>query len=123
MDSTQPSTPLVASAETTSAVLAHHLGAFAKGIDEIMADYDESSVLITPDRIFRGLADIHGFFERFLDQATPQFWEAFELGAHSVESDIAYITWWSEPAVTLATDTLLVRGGRIAIQTFTSFAR
>lgn len=104
-------------------ILAHHLGAFAQGLDAILADYDEGSVLITPERAYRGLVEIGGFFQAFLDGATPQFWAAFQLQAQVVEGDVAYITWSAEPSVALATDTLLVRGGRIAVQTFTPFAR
>jgi hypothetical protein len=38
-----------------------------------------------------------------------------------VNGDIAYLTWFSEPAVPLATDTLLIKGGKIVAQTFTAF--
>lgn len=105
-------------------VLARHLGAFAQGLDAILADYDEQSVLITPERAYRGLAEIGGFFQVFLDSATPEFWAAFKLQSQVVEGDVAYITWSAGPFVALATDTLVVRGGgRIAVQTFTPFVR
>ena len=38
-----------------------------------------------------------------------------------MNGDIAYLTWFSEPAVPLATDTLLIKGGKIVVQTFTAF--
>lgn len=107
---------------STAQVLDSHLGSFANGIDAILADYDEGSVLITPDRTFRGIGEIRGFFDAFLKGATPEFWAAFTLEAKIVEGDVAYITWSSEPAIALATDTLVVRDGIIAAQTFTSFA-
>lgn len=106
---------------TTADVFAHHLGAFAEGIDAILADYGEDSVLIMHDRAFRGRDEIRAFFQAFLDGATPQFWKAFTLLAKCVHGEVAYFTWRSEPTVTLATDTLVVRGGKIAVHTFTSY--
>lgn len=108
-------------AESTSTVLAHHLGAFAQGVDEILADYTDGSVLITPDQVFRGRDAIRTFFQRFIDSASQEFWDKFELGARVVHDDVAYITWWSKPTVTLATDTLVVRNGKIQTQTFTAY--
>ncbi len=110
------------SEDTTSAVLDHHLGAFSQGLDEVLSDYTDKSCLITPDRIFRGTGDIRSFFQVFMDSATEEFWANFELGARVLDGEIAYITWCSRPAVTLATDTLLVRDGKILTQTFTAFS-
>lgn len=101
-------------------VLDSHLGAFAKGLDALLADYDDDSVLITPDRTWRGLSEIGSFFGDFLAGASAEFWAAFELQAQVVEPGVAYITWSAPPAVRLATDTLVVRHGRIAVQTFTA---
>ncbi len=106
----------------TSTVLNHHLGAFAQGLEELLVDYNEQSVLITPDQTLHGLRQISKFFEDFLNNATSEFWQAFALKAHKVEDEIAYITWQAPPFVTLATDTLLIRNGQIVIQTFTPFA-
>jgi hypothetical protein len=39
----------------------------------------------------------------------------------AIEGEIAYLTWSAEPFVRLATDTLLVRDGKIVAQTFTPF--
>jgi hypothetical protein len=108
-------------APDATSILHHHLGAFAKGVDEILVDYTDRSVLVTPDKTYRGAGEIRGFFESFMDSATKEFWDAFVLGVQKVEGDVAYITWWSKPAVTLATDTLVVRDGKIAVQTFTSY--
>ena len=81
------------SAPDATAVLHHHLGAFAKGLDEILVDYSDSSVLVTPDNTYRGTGEIRGFFKSFMDSATKEFWDAFALGAQKVEGDVAYITW------------------------------
>lgn len=109
------------SQRTAAEVLANHIRAFAIGLDAILADYNESSILVTPDKTYKGLKDIGAFFGSFLEAATPEFWGAFQLHANVVESGVGYITWSSAPSMPLATDTLVVRDGRIAVQTFTPF--
>ncbi|MGF6776869.1 nuclear transport factor 2 family protein [Paraburkholderia sp. GAS334] len=106
----------------TRQVLDHHLGAFANGLDEILKDYDDNSTLITPDRTFRGRDEITGFFKAFLDGADPAFWPAFKITSLSTAGEIAYLAWEAKPWVTLATDTLFIKDGKIAVQTFTSFS-
>lgn len=107
----------------TQKVFNHHLGAFAEGIDALMADYADDSVIATPTGNHVGKAEIRAFFQKFLNDATPEFWAAFKVGTQYVKEDIAYLTWSAEPFVPMATDTLLVRNDRIWIQTFTPFAR
>jgi hypothetical protein len=106
----------------TKQVLDHHLGAFAQGVDEILKDYGDNSVLVTPDKTFRGLDEIAGFFKAFVDGADPAFWPAFKITSMSTVNDVAYLVWEARPWVTLATDTLVVKDGKIAVQTFTSFS-
>ncbi|MEZ5700858.1 MAG: nuclear transport factor 2 family protein [Burkholderiaceae bacterium] len=116
-------TPAFAASEAataTQAVLDHHLGAFAKGLDEIMRDYSSASVILTHDKQYRGLAEIRSFFDGFLKSVKPGFWEAFKIQTQSVNRDVAYLVWEARPFVSLATDTLVVRGKKIVVQTFTA---
>ncbi|WOF44741.1 nuclear transport factor 2 family protein [Sphingopyxis indica] len=106
--------------EVTGRVFEHHLGAFAEGLAAVMSDYDGASILVTPERIYRGLDEIRDFFQMFMGGATPEFWEAFTIRAKVVEGEVAYLVWDSQPQVALATDTLVVRNGKIAVHTFTS---
>jgi hypothetical protein len=110
----------LAAPRTTKAVLDHHLAAFANGLDELMKDYAASSVILTHDKQYRGKAAIRGFFDGFLKSVKPGFWEAFKISAQAIDGDVAYLVWEAKPFVNLATDTLVVRGGRIAVQTFTA---
>ncbi|MEO7337692.1 MAG: nuclear transport factor 2 family protein [Caldimonas sp.] len=109
-----------AATRTSKAVLDHHLGAFAKGLDELMKDYSASSVILSHDKQYRGLAEIRGFFDGFLKSVKPGFWEAFKINAQAIDADVAYLVWEAKPFVNLATDTLVIRGGKIAVQTFTA---
>lgn len=107
---------------STQSVLDHHLGAFAHGVDEILKDYDDGSTVITPEKTFKGRAEITGFFKAFLESADPKFWPAFKITSMSTAGEIAYLAWEARPFVTLATDTLYVKEGKIAVQTFTAFS-
>jgi hypothetical protein len=109
-------------ADATTQVFDHHLGAFAQGLDELMKDYGEQSVIATPEKSYRGASEIRGFFKAFLDGAKPEFWEAFKVTSKSTEGEIAYLVWEAKPFVQMATDTLYVKDGKIAVQTFTAFA-
>jgi hypothetical protein len=107
---------------TTKQILDHHLGAFAHGVDEILKDYDKQSTIITPEKTFRGLDEIAGFFKAFIESADPAFWPAFKITSMSTSGEIAYLAWEAKPWVTLATDTLYIKDGKISVQTFTSFS-
>ena len=85
----------------------------------ILKDYDESSALITPDKTYRGWGN-SGFFQAFLDGAEPAFWSAFKVTSKSTVREVAYLAWEAKPWVTLATDTLVVKNGKIAVQTFST---
>ena len=84
-----------------------------------MSDYHSDAVLITADASYRGLAEIHGFFDSFISGATPEFWGAFRIERREVVGDVAYITWSALPSVKLATDTLVIVDGKVSTQTFT----
>lgn len=107
--------------ETTTRVFEHHLGAFAHGLDEVLRDYDDASVLVTPAQTYRGSSEIRGFFKAFLDGATPEFWSAFKITSKCVVGEVAYMAWEAKPWVQLATDTMVVKGGKFSVQTFTAF--
>ena len=101
-------------------VLDHHLEAFASGVDELMKDYANGSVLITPSSTFEGLDAIKGFFETFIRSATPEFWSSFKVLNTVVTGKVAYLTWEAKPAYPFASDTFVVEDGKITVQTFAS---
>ena len=102
----------------TEATLTHHLQAFNEGIDAIMLDFTPESVLFTPDGLLRGLDPIRAFFDTFLNTAPPELLQAMTLIRQDVHGDVAYIVWKAEPYIPLATDTFVVRDGKIIVQTF-----
>ena len=103
----------------TEAVLAHHLEMFtSKDLDGIMSDYTEDSVLIAQDQTCKGLAEIRSFYEAMFPMVTPEFLAAFKMVKQEISGDVAYIAWNVTGFFALGTDTLVVKDGKIAVQTF-----
>ncbi len=107
--------------DTAAQVLNHHLGAFAKGVDELMLDYTDDSVIFSNVGTFRGRAEIRAFFDGFMSSAPEGFWAAFKINVTEVTDEVAYIAWEARPWVPLGTDTLVVSDGKIAVQTYTAY--
>jgi ketosteroid isomerase-like protein len=108
--------------EDTKATLSRHLeAAAAKKLDAILEDYGDESVFYTPDGPFRGLAEIRDFFTGFLAMVTPELLNNFKILRQDVEGEIAYIVWTAGDIVPLATDTMIVRNGKIVTQTFAAY--
>lgn len=103
---------------STESTISQHLAAIPQGVDAIMADYASDSVLITQDAVFHGHDEIRGFFERFMAGASPALLKAFAVTRLETHGEIGYLLWKAEPFIPLATDTFVVRDGRIVAQTF-----
>jgi hypothetical protein len=114
------STPSVDEA-VTKKVLDHHVLTFqGNDLDGVMADYTEESVLITPDRTYKGLAEIRENFVQAFN-ALPANGTTMTITKSVVSNDVAYIVW---KAVTptlefkYATDTFIIADGKIISQTY-----
>jgi hypothetical protein len=102
----------------TQAVLQRHLQAAGESVDAVMADYVDESVLITHDATYRGRAQIRSFFAELLEGGTRGFLAAFEMKRQEVVGELAFILWEAKPWFAFATDTLIIRDGKIVFQTF-----
>lgn len=103
---------------STEATLAHHLQAIGQGIEPIMSDYTEESVLFTPDGPIKGLAGISAFFANFLESSPPELVQALTLLRQDVEGEAAYVLWQALPFIPFAADTFVIRQGKILMQSF-----
>ncbi len=104
----------------TEETLRNHLQAFGSGdVDAIMADYDENAVFIAPEGTLRGSGEIRALFEKLVADLPPG--SALEISQQIIEGEIAYIVWSGESGrvkISFATDTFIVRDGKIVAQTF-----
>ena len=106
---------------STREVLDHHLKSFAAGdIEGILADYAPGAVMFTPDGPLKGADAIRPFSRAMLAEfAKPG--ASFSMNVLSIDGDYAYCIWTAETAdnvYELATDTLVVRDGKIVAQSF-----
>ena len=111
----------MSTASSTQATLDHHLQAFAEGVDAILQDFREDSVVITPDATYRGLAEIRGFLTAFVEALPAGIWDSFKVNRSEVAGEVAYLLWEAKPWFPLGTDTFVVRDGKIVYQTFAAY--
>lgn len=104
----------------TETVLQKHLAAARVGVDAIMQDYSDESVLVTEDTTYHGPDEIRGFFAALLAGLPEGIFDHVALHRCEVVDEWAYILWDAKPWVSLATDTFAIRNGKIRFQTFTA---
>ena len=106
----------------TAEVLNHHLRALGSGkLDEVVDDYVEDSILVTPDGTIKGLDGIRAAFEGFLSGMFKPGTYELTFDARHVDGEVAYILWHAKCAsadITQGTDTFIVKDGKILVQTF-----
>ncbi len=105
---------------STEDVLQNHLRAATIGVDAVMRDYTDGSVLITRDATYRGLTEIRRFFEALFEGLPAGFFATLDMIRQEVVGEVAYILWRRVPLMSQATDTFVVLDGKIALQTFTA---
>jgi ketosteroid isomerase-like protein len=108
----------------TQAVLEHHLAVLASGdVEGILQDYTDDSILLTQDGMFKGLAALRGFFSAAVAGPFKPGTYDFTMDLVRVEGEVAYIVWRARCVganIVLATDTFVVRDGKIVAQTYTT---
>ncbi len=106
--------------ETTS-VVTNHLKAVGGGnVNEILTDYAPDAVIYTQQGPLHGHDAIRKFFTDLPKVLPANFWDEFKMVRQDVEGEIAYIVW-SGGSTPLGTDTFVIRGGKIAVQTFAAY--
>jgi len=111
--------------DTTQSVLEHHWETFVNNdLEGVMEDYVEESVLITPDATYRGLEEIRqNFINAF--KAFPVQEGKLTLNKSIAVQDVGYILWEAdvpEFKLVYATDSFVIRNGKIIRQTYAGLA-
>ncbi|EUA54347.1 snoaL-like domain protein [Mycobacterium intracellulare 1956] len=99
-------------------MFAHHGAALAAGdLDEILTDYAEDSVLITPAGVARGRQAIRRVFAQLLADIPDANWD---LKTQRFDGDVLFLEWAADSAASRVddgVDTFVFRDGVIAAQT------
>ncbi|HJS90572.1 MAG TPA: nuclear transport factor 2 family protein [Steroidobacteraceae bacterium] len=108
----------------TENVVRNHLRAFLdqEGLDAILEHYAHDAKFLSESRTYRGKSEIREFFEGFIATLPPHAIRQFLLRSLRCEDNVAYITWSAGDELPLATDTFVVRDGKIVSQTFAMYA-
>src|SRR5262249_44932630 len=107
---------------STKDVLDHHLKCFGEGdLEGTLSDYAPGAVMFTRDRPLRGPDAIRPLFQSLIAEFRKPG-ARFNMKQQFIEGDYAYILWSAETSENiyhLATDTFVVRDGKIVAQSFT----
>nr|WP_315251273.1 nuclear transport factor 2 family protein [uncultured Flavobacterium sp.] len=108
---------------TIEQILMHHLIAFGENnLDEILKDYTEQSVIMTPSGVIKGLTEVHKFFKDFFDVIPTG--SSFSMKQKTIEGNVAYIAWASESStneIPMGTDTFVFEGDKIRYHTVADY--
>ena len=108
-------------ASTTAEVLQRHVQCFFDGdLDGVVSDHAADAVLFTPGGPMKGHDAIREFM-RLLIEEFRQPGTTFSMQLQTIDGDFAYALWSAETAANvyeMATDTHVVRDGKIVAQSF-----
>lgn len=103
---------------TPQEIFQHHAGALIAGdIDEIVADYADDAVFITPEGVLRGKEGVREGFTKLVNDLPDAEWD---VPTQIFERDILFIEWNAVSKRTQAmdgVDTFVFRGDQIVVQT------
>ena len=105
-------------ARTPEEVFAHHAKALGAGdLDEIVADYADDAVFISPAGVQRGKDGVRAAFTQLLADVPEAAWS---LPTQLYEGDVLFLEWAADAGATFVTDgidTFVFRDGFIQVQT------
>jgi hypothetical protein len=108
----------VAATRSPQEVFDHHVQALgAEDLDEIVADYSDDAIFITPAGVLRGKDSIRQAFAGVLSELPQAAWD---LKTTLFEDDILFLEWGATSGhnrVEDGIDTFVFRHGLIRVQT------
>jgi uncharacterized protein (TIGR02246 family) len=105
-------------ARSPQEVFAHHAQALGAGdLDEIVADYADDAVFITPAGVLRGKEGIRTAFTQLLADVPNATWD---LPTQIYDGDVLFLEWTADAGATRVDDgidTFVFHDGQITVQT------
>jgi ketosteroid isomerase-like protein len=105
-------------ARSPQEVFAHHAQALGAGdLDEIVADYADDAVFITPAGVLRGKEGVRIAFTQLLADVPNATWD---LPTQIYDGDVLFLEWTADAGATRVDDgidTFVFRDGQITVQT------
>jgi ketosteroid isomerase-like protein len=108
----------MAATRSPQEVFDHHAQALgAEDLDEIVADYSDDAVFITPAGVLRGKDGVRQGFTKLLGEVPQATWD---IKTTIYEGDILFLEWGAEGGgnrIEDGIDTFVFRDGLIRVQT------
>ena len=108
----------MAATRSPQEVFNHHAQALgAEDLEEIVADYSDDAIFITPAGVLRGKAGIRQAFTKLLGEIPQATWN---LKTTIYQDDILFLEWDAQGGgnrIQDAVDTFVFRDGLIRVQT------
>ena len=106
---------------STSDVLERHLTSFAEGdVEGMLADYMPDAVFFSPAGMVKGQDAIKPLFQGLISEFAKGG-SSFTILQRAINGEHAYIVWTADTvdnSYEFATDSFVVRNGKIAAQSF-----
>ena len=110
---------------STKAILDNHLSSFfERDLQGVLSDYAPDAVMFTRNSTLKGIDGIRPLFQSLFAEfgkGSP----TFSMQQQTIEGAYGYIVWTAETVdnvYEMATDTFVVRDGKIVAQSFTAKA-
>lgn len=107
--------------EKNKSIIQRHLTSFIENdLDVLLSDYVSDSILITQEATYSGPAEIRKFFIGIMAHF-PYQKSSLDLDNMTVNGEVGYIVWHGKSQsvnVPFATDTFVMKNGKIHQQTF-----
>jgi SnoaL-like protein len=107
---------------STKEVLDRHWRDFLAGdVEAILKDYAAEAFVITPNGTRRGHGEIREAFRTMFAEIMPPGSSTAKLSKEEIVGEMAFIVWSGSSekySISFATDTFLIREGKIGAQTF-----
>ena len=108
--------------KSTKDIIDHHLKAFGeRDLKGVLSDYAPGAIFFTPQGPLRGPDSFRPLFQSLIAEFSKPG-ATFTMQQQLFDGEHAYIYWTAETAdnvYELATDTFVVRDGKIVAQSFT----
>jgi len=100
----------------TKQIIEHHFTSFLKNdLEEVLSDYTEESIIITPGKEYRGLEEIRLLFVQAFKQY-PRDHTSIIVDKLTAIGNMAYVVWHGETpefSVSFSTATYIIKKGKI----------
>jgi hypothetical protein len=102
----------------------HGMAIRAGDVDQVLADYTDESVIMSPGRTARGLSEIRDVFADLFANLIPPESVKLEPTWRAIDGHYVFVVWKGESdkhILPIGTDTFVVRDDKIVFQTFVPY--